>query len=57
MMGEFILAPEVEAELDAIWLRIAQESGSVDIANRVIDNITGAFLAVGTASLYWPPTR
>jgi plasmid stabilization system protein ParE len=33
----------LEAELDAIWLRIAQESGSVDIANRVIDNITERF--------------
>lgn len=40
MTGEFILAPEVEAELDTIWLRVAKESGSIDIANRVIDNIT-----------------
>lgn len=43
MTGEFILAPEVEAELDTIWLHIARESGSIDIANRVIDSITENF--------------
>jgi hypothetical protein len=31
-MSEFRLSPEAEAELDGIWLRIARESGSVDIA-------------------------
>ena len=33
-MNEFRLAPEVETELDDIWLRIARESGSIDIATR-----------------------
>ena len=42
-MGEFCLAPEAEADLDGIWLRIARESGSIDIANRVLDNITKRF--------------
>jgi plasmid stabilization system protein ParE len=42
-MGEFRLAPEAEVELDGIWLRIARESGSIDIANRVLDNITERF--------------
>ncbi len=43
MTGEFILSPEVEEELDGIWLRVARESGSIDIANRIIDNITELF--------------
>lgn len=42
-MGEFRLSPETEAELDGIWLYIARESGSIDIANRVIDRITDRF--------------
>jgi hypothetical protein len=33
-MGEFRLSPEAEAELDGIWIGIARESGSVDIATR-----------------------
>jgi plasmid stabilization system protein ParE len=32
-------APEAEAELDGIWIRIARESGYVDIANRVVESI------------------
>jgi toxin ParE1/3/4 len=31
---------QVEAELDDIWAYVAKESGSVDVANRVIDSIT-----------------
>ena len=42
-MSEFRLAPEAEAELDAIWLYIARESGSVDVAARIIENITEQF--------------
>lgn len=42
-MPEFRLSPEAEAELDAIWLHIARESSSVDIASRVIDSITERF--------------
>jgi plasmid stabilization system protein ParE len=42
-MAELILAPEAEAELDDIWLYIARESGSIEIANRVVDSITGRF--------------
>jgi plasmid stabilization system protein ParE len=37
------LAPEVETELDDIWRYIAAESGSVEIADRVIDSITDRF--------------
>lgn len=42
-MSEFRLAPEVEAELDAIWLHIARESGSVDLATRVVEDISERF--------------
>jgi toxin ParE1/3/4 len=42
-MNEFRLSPEAEAELDGIWIRIARESGSVDIATRVVENITERF--------------
>jgi toxin ParE1/3/4 len=37
------LAPEVEAELDQIWYYIAGESGSIEIADRLIDSITRRF--------------
>ncbi len=37
------LAPEAEAELDGIWCYIAAESGSIDVADRVIDSITDRF--------------
>ena len=42
-MSEFRLAPEAEAEVDEIWLHIARESGSVDIATGVVENITERF--------------
>ena len=35
---------QVEAELDDIWSYVANESGSVEVANRVIDSITDHFL-------------
>lgn len=40
---EHRLAPEVESELDDIWLYVASKSDSVEIADRVIDNITNRF--------------
>ena len=42
-MSEFRLSPEAEVQLDGIWLRIARESGSIDTASRIIDNITDRF--------------
>ncbi len=42
-MSEFRLAPEAEAELDDIWLHIARESGSIDIATRVVEKIADHF--------------
>ena len=42
-MSEFRLSLEAEAELDEIWIHIAVESGSTEIATRVVDNITERF--------------
>jgi hypothetical protein len=38
------VAPRAGADLDDIWFCVAQESGSVEIANRLIDSITDRFL-------------
>ena len=35
--------PQIEAELDEIWFYIAQESGSIDIADRLVDSISDHF--------------
>ena len=37
------LAPQAEAELDNIWYYVAKESGSIEIADRLIDSITERF--------------
>ncbi len=37
------LAPGAEVELDEIWLWTAKESGSIEIADRLIDAITERF--------------
>jgi toxin ParE1/3/4 len=37
------LSPQAETELDDIWHYIAKESGSIDIADRLIDSITERF--------------
>jgi toxin ParE1/3/4 len=42
-MSEFRLSPEAEADLDGIWIHIARESGSADIATRVVEGITERF--------------
>ncbi len=42
-MSEFRLSPEAEAELDGIWIYVARESGSIDIATRVLESITERF--------------
>jgi toxin ParE1/3/4 len=39
-----LVAPRAEADLDDIWLYVAKESGSMDVANRLIDSITDRFL-------------
>jgi toxin ParE1/3/4 len=37
------IAPEVELELDEIWFYVASESGSIAVAERLIDSITNHF--------------
>jgi toxin ParE1/3/4 len=37
------VAPEAEAELDNIWDCVAKESGSIEIAARLIDSIAERF--------------
>ncbi len=37
------VAPEAEAEVDDVWYYIAKASGSIEIADRVIDSITDRF--------------
>lgn len=34
---------EAELDLDEIWLYLAKESGSMDVATNLIDSITGRF--------------
>jgi toxin ParE1/3/4 len=36
-------APRVDSDLDDIWYRIAKESGSLEIADRVIESISERF--------------
>lgn len=35
-----LVSPQVETELDEIWLYIASESSDLEVADRVIDSIT-----------------
>lgn len=39
-----LVAPQAEADLDGIWLYVAKESGSMDVATRTVDSITNRFL-------------
>lgn len=42
------LAPRVEVELEEIWYFIATKSGSLEIADRLIDSITDRFFLLAT---------
>lgn len=42
------IAPIAEADLDDIWLYVAKESGSIEVAHRLIDAITERFLALAS---------
>jgi toxin ParE1/3/4 len=37
------IAPEAESDLEQIWDYIARESGSIEIADRLIDSLTQRF--------------
>jgi toxin ParE1/3/4 len=38
-----VLAPEAKSDLDDIWCYVANESGQVEVADRLIDAITSRF--------------
>jgi len=40
------VAPRAQADLNDIWFYVAKESGSIEIANRLIDNLTDRFLVL-----------
>ncbi len=42
------VAPSAEADLDDIWFHVAKESGSIEIANRLIDTVTERFLVLAS---------
>ena len=42
------LAPEAEADLDNIWYHVARESGSLEIADRLIDFLTDRFFLLAS---------
>jgi len=39
-----VRSPQADSDLDSIWYYVASESGSVEIADRLIDSITERFL-------------
>jgi plasmid stabilization system protein ParE len=47
------VAPRAEVDLDDIWYYVAKESGSIEIANRLIDTITDRVFRAGQ----FPPYR
>ena len=51
------LAPPAEIELDEIWYYTAPETGSIEIADRLIDRITECFFLLANASAHGPPAR
>ena len=40
------VAPLAVADLDEIWFYVAKESGSVEMANRLIDTVTDRFIVL-----------
>jgi plasmid stabilization system protein ParE len=42
------ISPRAETDLDDIWLYVARESGSVEIASGLIDTITDRFFVLGS---------
>jgi toxin ParE1/3/4 len=41
-------APQADSNLDSIWYYVASQSGSVDIADRLIDSLTGRFFLLSS---------
>lgn len=38
-----VCSPQADSDLDSIWYYVASESGSVEVADRLIDSLTGRF--------------
>ena len=51
------LAPQVIVELDEIWFYLTSETGSVDIADRLIESITNRFLLLSNHPYVGRPRR
>ena len=51
------VAPRAEADLDDIWLYVAKESGSIEIANRLIDTVTDRFYGFRSSPISDVPAR
>ena len=43
-----IRAPQADSDLDDIWYHVATDSGSVGVADRLIDSIAGRFLLLAS---------
>ena len=43
-----VRTPQADSDLDDIWYYVATNSGSAEIADRLIDSITGRFLLLAT---------
>jgi plasmid stabilization system protein ParE len=46
-MADVHVSTCAQTDLDGIWLYIARESGSIEIASRVVDTITDRFWSLG----------
>lgn len=42
------VAPQAAKDLDDIWYYVATESGSIEIANRLVDSIADRFFLIAT---------
>jgi toxin ParE1/3/4 len=43
----FRVSQEAEADLEGIWLYLARESDSIELANRIVDRIAGRIWLLG----------
>jgi plasmid stabilization system protein ParE len=48
-------SPQADSDLDDIWYYVAARSGSMEIADRLIDSITGRFLLLATFPMRGAP--
>jgi len=51
------VAPRAKGDLDDIWSCVAKRSGSIEIANRLIDTVTDRFFLARPLSIYAPFPR